>query len=76
MLAALCEARQVALQRQQQQQQQPQGEGSDPSSGPGALRLVGPPQLARLLAAMLSCAGVLQHLTLPVYVTEFVEVDR
>jgi hypothetical protein len=60
------------------------GDSSSSSSssgvlGPGdpqALRLVGPPRLADLVATMLWGAGLAPRLHLPLYVTELVESDR
>jgi ribonuclease Z len=71
--------------RKEQQQQQgirpmlslaPAQELPGCEQGPAGLRLVGPPQLGPLVAAMLTGAGVGRRLDLPVYVTELVEQDR
>lgn len=78
MLISMCKARAAAREQQQAQQQQrrQQAQSEDPSEGPGALRLVGPPRLGQLVAAMLTGAGVARRLDLPVYITEFVEDAR
>lgn len=76
MLITLCNARRQAMQQQQQQQSTQQQQALAPDQGPDKLRVVGPPQLGQLVAALLVGAGVGRKLDMPVYVTEFVENER
>jgi hypothetical protein len=75
MLVAMCKARKAAAATADHAP----SSSSSSSSGydsPSALRIVGPPRLGELVSTMLYVAGVGRQLDQPVYITEFVEIER
>jgi hypothetical protein len=80
MLVAMCKARREAAAAAAVDGDSSSSDSSSTAAAadigpdsPAALRVVGPPRVAELVAAMLFGAGVGRQLDLPLYITEFVE---